>query len=333
MSARPRIVVVPPTFAEIAEIARKIAPSGFELVTVRNERAELEPALAGAEYLVCYPNLRTNDAFYRAAPKLRLLQLLSAGYDEVDLDAARRAKVPVCNNGGANAISVAEHAMMLMLTVSRRLISQHANVSGGRWRGNGPAPRMYELNDKTLGIIGLGTIGKKVARLARAFGMRVQYYDIVRLTEDAGDALGVRFRLMGELLATFDIVTLHVPLNATTRHMVGAPELARMKPEAMLINTSRGPVIDESALARALADNSLFGAGLDVFDQEPPPPDNPLFALPNVVLTSHFAGPTWDNQIARLRNAFDNVQRVHRGEPPLWVVPELADLVGGDGAR
>ncbi len=333
MSARPRIVVVPPTFAEIAEIARKIAPSGFELVTVRNERAELEPALAGAEYLVCYPNLRTNDAFYRAAPKLRLLQLLSAGYDEVDLDAARRAKVPVCNNGGANAISVAEHAMMLMLTVSRRLISQHANVSGGRWRGNGPAPRMYELNDKTLGIIGLGTIGKKVARLARAFGMRVQYYDIVRLTEDAGDALGVRFRLMGELLATFDIVTLHVPLNATTRHMVGAPELARMKPEAILINTSRGPVIDESALARALADNSLFGAGLDVFDQEPPPPDNPLFALPNVVLTSHFAGPTWDNQIARLRNAFDNVQRVHRGEPPLWVVPELADLVGGDGAR
>src|SRR6266508_3277628 len=333
MSARPRIVVVPPTFAEIAEIARKIAPSGFELVTVRNERAELEPALAGAEYLVCYPNLRTNDAFYRAAPKLRLLQLLSAGYDEVDLDAARRAKVPVCNNGGANAISVAEHAMMLMLTVSRRLLSQHANVSGGRWRGNVPAPRMYELDDKTLGIIGLGTIGKKVARLARAFGMRVQYYDIVRLTEDAGDALGVRFRLMGELLATFDIVTLHVPLNATTRHMVGAPELARMKPEAILINTSRGPVIDESALARALADNSLFGAGLDVFDQEPPPPDNPLFALPNVVLTSHFAGPTWDNQIARLRNAFDNVQRVHRGEPPLWVVPELADLVGGDGAR
>jgi phosphoglycerate dehydrogenase-like enzyme len=328
MSAHPRIVVVPPTFAEIAEIARKLAPSGFELVTVRNERAELEGALAGAEYIVCYPNLRADDALYRAAPKLRLLQLLSAGYDEVDLDAARRAKVPVCNNGGANAISVAEHAMMLMLTVSRRVISQHANVSGGRWRGNGPAPRMYELYDKTLGIIGLGTIGKKVARLARAFGMRVQYYDIARLTEDAEDALGVRFRLMGELLATSDIVTLHVPLDATTRHMIGAPELARMKPEAILVNTSRGPVIDERALARALADNALFGAGLDVFDQEPPPPDNPLFALSNVVLTSHFAGPTWDNQIARLRNAFDNVQRVQRGEPPLWVVPELADLVG-----
>jgi len=323
----PRIVVVPPAFAEIAELARTLAPSGFELVIVRNEHTELEAALATAEYLVCYPNVRTGDAFYRAAPSLRLHQLLSAGYDDVDLEAARRAKVPVSNNGGANAISVAEHAMMLMLMVSRRVISQHANVSGGRWRGNGPAPRMYEIHGKTLGIIGLGTIGKKVARLARAFGMRVQYYDIVRMTEDAEDALGVRFRLMGELLAISDIVTLHVPLNTTTRHMIGAHELAAMKPEAIIVNTSRGPVIDEAALARALADNKLFGAGLDVFDQEPPPPANPLLALKNVVLTSHFAGPTWDNQIARLRNAYDNVQRVARGEPPLWVVPELSDLV------
>lgn len=323
----PRIVVVPPTFAEIAELARTLAPSGFELVIVRNEHTELEAALATAEYLVCYPNVRTGDAFYRAAPSLRLHQLLSAGYDDVDLEAARRAKVPVSNNGGANAISVAEHAMMLMLMVSRRVISQHANVSGGRWRGNSPAPRMYEIHGKTLGIIGLGTIGKKVARLARAFGMRVQYYDIVRMTEDAEDALGVRFRLMGELLAISDIITLHVPLNTTTRHMIGAHELASMKPEAIIVNTSRGPVIDEAALARALADNKLFGAGLDVFDQEPPPPDNPLLALKNVVLTSHFAGPTWDNQIARLRNAYDNVQRVARGEPPLWVVPELSDLV------
>ena len=323
----PRIVVVPPTFAEIAELARTLAPSGFELVIVRNEHTELEAALATAEYLVCYPNVRTSETFYRAAPSLRLHQLLSAGYDDVDLEAARRAKVPVSNNGGANAISVAEHAMMLMLMVSRRVISQHANVSGGRWRGNGPAPRMYEIHGKTLGIIGLGTIGKKVARLARAFGMRVQYYDIVRMTEDAEDALGVRFRLMGELLAISDIVTLHVPLNTTTRHMIGAHELASMKPEAIIVNTSRGPVIDEAALARALADNKLFGAGLDVFDQEPPPPDNPLLALKNVVLTSHFAGPTWDNQIARLRNAYDNVQRVARGEPPLWVVPELSDLV------
>jgi len=323
----PRIIVSPPSFAEIGEIARQMAPSGFDTVIVRNQ-AEAEAASASAEYVICYPNLRMPDAFYRGAPKLRLVQLLSAGYDDVDLEAARRAKVPVCNNGGANAISVAEHAMMLMLAVSRRVIWQHANVSAGRWRGNGPAPRMSEIFDKTLGIVGLGTIGKKVARLARAFGMRVQYYDIARLPEHEEDALGVRFRLFNELLRTSDVVTLHVPLNGTTRHLIGEAQLALLKPEAVLINTSRGPVIDERALARMLADHKIFGAGLDVFDQEPPPPDNPLFRLDNVLLTSHFAGPTWDNHVARFRNAFDNVQRVHRGEKPLWVVPELAELVG-----
>jgi phosphoglycerate dehydrogenase-like enzyme len=181
--------------------------------------------------------------------------------------------------------------------------------------------------DKTLGIVGLGTIGKKVARLAKAFGMRVQYYDIARLSEDAEDALGVRFRLLRELLKSSDVVSLHVPLNDSTRGMIGAGELALLKPTAILINTCRGPVIDEPALHRALSEDKFFGAGLDVFDQEPPPADNPLLKLHNVLLTAHFAGPTWDNHVARFRNAFDNVQRVHRGEPPLWVVPELAELM------
>jgi phosphoglycerate dehydrogenase-like enzyme len=329
----PRIVVVPPSFAEIAELAKQMAPAGFELVVVANNRAEIEAAVGSAEYMVTFPGVPTDDGFFRAAPKLKLFQLLSAGYDDVDIEAARRAKVPVCNNGGANAISVAEHAMMLMLGVSRRVVWQHGNVAAGRWRGNGPAPRMYEIFDKTLGIVGLGTIGKKVARLARAFGMRVQYYDIARLTEDEEDALGVRFRLLRELLSTSDIVTLHVPLNDSTRKLIGEAELALMKPQAILVNTSRGPVVDEAALTRALADGKLFGAGLDVFEQEPTPPSNPLLKLPNVLLTSHFAGPTWDNNVARLRNAYDNVQRVHRGEKPLWVVPELAELVGSADAH
>ena len=324
MSAR--IIVVPPS-TEVGEIAREMAPAGFELVLVRNNVPEIEAAVGTAEYMVCYPGVTMKDPFYRAAPRLKLVQLLSAGYDDVDLEAARRAKVPVSNNGGANAISVAEHALMLMLAVSRRVIWQHGNVSGGRWRGNGPAPRMYELNDKTLGIVGLGTIGKKVARLAKAFGMRVQYYDIVRLSEDAEDALGVRFRLLRELLKSSDVVSLHVPLNESTRGMISADELALLKPAAILVNTCRGPVVDEAALYRALSGGKLFGAGLDVFDQEPPPADNPLLKLDNVLLTAHFAGPTWDNHVARFRNAFDNVQRVHRGEPPLWVVPELAELI------
>jgi phosphoglycerate dehydrogenase-like enzyme len=317
----PKILVVSPS-AEVGEIAREMAPGGFETVIVSD--SEVVASLPNTEYMICYPHVPMRDAFYKAAPKLKLVQLLSAGYDNVDLEAARRAKVPLSNNGGANAISVSEHALMLMLTVYRKVVWQHGSVSGGRWRGNGPAPRMYELYDKTLGIVGLGTIGKKVARLARAFGMRVQYFDIARLSEDEADALGVRFRLLRELIRTSDIVSLHVPLNDSTRHMIGAEELALMKPTSIIINTSRGPVIDEVALHKTLSAGKIFGAGLDVFDQEPPPSDNPLFRLDNVVLTAHFAGPTWDNHTARFRNAFDNVQRVARGEPPLWVVPELA---------
>src|SRR5215218_8335954 len=288
----PKILVSCPS-AEVANIAREMAPSGFDSVVIYND-AEVTSSLPGTEYMICYPHIPMNDAFYKAAPKLKLVQLLSAGYDNVDLEAARRAKVPLSNNGGANAISVSEHALMLMLTVYRKVVWQHASVSGGRWRGNAPAPRMYELFDKTLGIVGLGTIGKKVARLAQAFGMRVQYYDIVRLSEDAEDRLGVRFRLLRELLKSSDIVSLHVPLNDSTRGMIGTDELGLMKSEAILINTCRGPVVDEAALHRTLSSRKLFGAGLDVFEQEPPPADNPLLKLDNVVLTAHFAGPTWD---------------------------------------
>jgi phosphoglycerate dehydrogenase-like enzyme len=316
----PKIVLVIP--ADARDLARDLAPPGFALAVAAPRTPEYQEALAEAEYLVGFVDMLVNDALYRAAPKLKLIQLLSAGYDRADLAAARRAKVAIANNGGANAVAVAEHALMLMLAVSRRLISVHANVVAGRWRGNA-APRVYELRDRTLGIVGLGTIGKKTARLAVAFGMRVQYYDIARLSEDAEDALGVRFRLLRELLRTSDIVSLHVPLNGSTRGMIGGAELALMQATAILINTSRGPVIDETALEDALAKRQLAGAGLDVFAEEPPPADHPLFRLDNVVLTAHLAGPTWESNTARLRNAFDNVQRVARGEAPLWVIPEL----------
>jgi len=199
-------------------------------------------------------------------------------------------------------------------------------VKSGRWRGNDVASvRLYELHGRTLGIIGLGNIGKKVARLAQGFGMAVQYFDVARLSEDAADTLGVKFRLFNEVLRTSDIVSLHVPLIPSTRHMMGAAQFRLMKQTAYLINTCRGPVVDEPALYEALTNGTIAGAGLDVFDQEPPPANNPLFTLDNVILTPHYAGPTWDNQSARFRNGFDNVERVARGEKPLWVIPELRE--------
>lgn len=306
------------------EVVHEMTPEGFDLTIARPRTPEFAEAIAGAGYLVGFADMLVNEELFSSAPNLRLIQLMSAGYDRADLNAVRKAGIPMANNGGANSVAVSEHAVLLMLAVSRDLIRQHANVSAGRWRGNA-TPRLHELRNKVLGIVGLGTIGKKTARLAQAFGMTVHYYDIARLPEDAEDALNVRFRLYRELLRTADVVSFHVPLNDSTRGMLGAEELALMKPEAILINTARGPVIDEAALIEALSSGALAGAGLDVFEQEPPEADNPLLTLDNVIVTAHMAGPTQESQIARLRNCFDNVQRVERGEAPLWVAPELAE--------
>jgi phosphoglycerate dehydrogenase-like enzyme len=320
----PRIVLMDNGLSDM-EVARALCPAGFDLSIQKTEGPAFLEACKEAEYLVGFGHRGIDAGFYRGAPKLRLLQLLSAGYDTVDIEAARAAKVPVCNNGGANATAVAEHAVMLMLAVAKRLVWQHQSVVAGRWRGNAPSQAgIYELRGKVLGIVGLGTIGKRVARLAQGFGVSVIYFDVKRLTEAEEDALNVRFRLLNEVLRGCDILSLHVPLLPATKHMIGAAELAMMKPGAFLVNTCRGPVIDEKALIAALDGGHLGGAGLDVFDVEPTPADNPLLKLPNVVLSPHLAGPTADNQQARFRNAFDNCQRVARGERPLWIIPELA---------
>ncbi len=318
-----KIIIADNPLNEIS-IARELLPPSIEAIVARHGTPAFQAALGDAVCLVGFGDGTMDDAFYDTARNLKLVQLLSAGYDRCDIGAARRAGVPICNNGGANSTAVSEHAILLMLAVCRRIVWQHTNVAAGRWRGNNVDDvKLYELKNRTLGIVGLGTIGKKTARLAKAFGMTVLYYDINRLTEDEADDLGVRFALFEEVLRTSDVVSLHVPLTKATRQMMGAAQFKMMKPTAYLVNTCRGPVVDEAAMIEALCNGGLAGAGLDVFDQEPPPSNNPLFALQNVVLTAHFAGPTWDNQYTRFRNAFDNCQRVIRGDRPLWIIPEL----------
>jgi phosphoglycerate dehydrogenase-like enzyme len=318
-----KILFAPKQADAVMEIARSLTPPGFELVVADPGTPEFYEAAGTAEFYLGLAR-QMGGEFFRSAPKLRLVQLISAGYDHVDVESARKAKVPVANNGGANAIAVAEHTIMLMLAVQKRLVRFHNDVVSGKWRAGNPSEsRIYELAGKTLGIVGLGNIGKKVARRAAAFDMAVQYYDIARLTEDQEDAIGARFVLLEELLRTSDVVSLHVPLTDATRGLLGARELGMMKRSAIVINTCRGPVVDEDALHRALTQGQIAGAGLDVFVEEPPAPSHPLFALPNVTLTPHSAGPTWENWTARFRNGFDNIQRVTAGDKPRWVIPEL----------
>jgi phosphoglycerate dehydrogenase-like enzyme len=310
----------------IDQHARDMAPAGFELIVATQNTPTYAVALPDVEYLIGNVHMM-NDAFYQTASRLRFVQLISAGYDYIDLGAARRAGVPICSNGGANSRAVAEHTILLILAVYRRLVLQHELTSKGRWLGNQPMPTFYEMHGRTLGVIGLGTIGKRVARIAnRGFDMRVQYNDVVRLTEDAEDAMNVSYRLLPELLSTSDIVTCHVPLTPSTRNMINAEALAHMQRHAILINCSRGPVVDFRALHDALTTGRIAGAGLDVFPDEPPSASEPVLSLDNVVLSPHLAGASRETRIRQTRNAFDNVLRVARGERPLWVVPELSDI-------
>lgn len=323
-----KILFAPRQPDPVLDIARSLTPPGYELAVADPGTPEFYQAAADAEYYLGLAR-QMGSEFFRAAPKLRLVQLLSAGYDRVDIEAARKAGVPVANNGGANAIAVAEHTLMLMLAVLKKLVRFHNDVVAGKWRvGDLAETRVYEVAGKTLGIVGLGNIGKKVARRVQGFDMDVRYYDVLRLTEDQEDALGVRFALLPELLRTSDVVTFHVPLTDVTRKMMSTNQFAMMKRTAVLINTCRGPVVDEDALHKALTSGTIAAAGLDVMVEEPPKKNHPLFSLPNVTLTPHSAGPTWDNWTKAYRNGFDNIQRVEAGRPPLWVVPELRGPAG-----
>jgi phosphoglycerate dehydrogenase-like enzyme len=319
-----KIVFSPPMPKDIMDEARAMVPAGYELAVVDRSLPNALDGHTDAEYFIGFARGDMGPDFYKTLPRLKLVQLISAGYDRLDVAAARQASVPVANNGGANSTAVAEHTWLLILAVLKRLAWQHNNVLAGKWRiGDLAENRLYEVSGKTLGIVGLGTIGRKVARRAHAFEMRVIYYDTVRLTEDQEDALNVRFVLLDELLREADVVSLHVPLNAATKNLMGPRQFGLMKPSALLINTCRGPVVDEAALHQALVSGQIAGAGLDVMAEEPGKPGHPLYSAPNITITPHMAGPTWENWPKAFRNAYDNIQRVARGEGAMWVIPEL----------
>ena len=324
----PKIVFSPKFPKPLVDVMMEMKPAGFDIAVVDATGPEFLAAAKDAEYFMGFGRNPLGPDFYAAAKNMKLVQLISAGYNTIDLEAARRARVPVANNGGANSVAVAEHAVMLILATLKKLHWQHNNVAAGKWRvGDFAETRLYELEGKTVGIVGLGNIGKKVARRLRGFDCKIVYYDIIRLPEHEEDALGVRYVLLDELLSTADVITLHTPLTSVTQNMISERQFELMKPTAVLVNTCRGPVVDERALHKALLTKRIAGAGLDVMVDEPPAKDNPLLNVDTCTITPHTAGPTWENWPKAFRNAFDNILRVHAGRPPLWVVPELRDLV------
>jgi phosphoglycerate dehydrogenase-like enzyme len=320
------IIYSPVPEPDVRAIADSLLPDGFQLECVSKE--ELPSAIQGAEFLCGFIGPIPTEALVSASAQgLKLAQLMSAGYDAFNLEGARAAKLPVAVNGGANAIAVAEHAIMMMLATIKHVHAFDAEVRAGQWRG-GPTgkTRWYELYQSTVGIVGMGRIGQEVAKRLAGWEAKIVYYDPYRLSPEREQALGARFMELDELLRVADAVTVHVPLNEKTHNLIDGESISLMKPTAVLVNTARGGLVDEQALEVALREGRILGAGLDVLAEEPAPGGNPLFELPNVLLTPHSAGPTWQSFPRRFANCFENIQRVAGGEKPAWVVEELADL-------
>ena len=299
---------------KIAEIVQKCFQESFCLEVFPSSLSDSEKIqrVSEAEFLILHP-AEMSRSVLQNAKKLRHIQLLTAGYDKVDLVAAKELGISVATNGGANAWAVAEQAIALLLCLYRRLIQCDQSVRAGTWRKPITGMNTFELAGKTIGLLGVGNIGSKVATRLKAFETRIIYHDRFRKSGDDG---WERVSLE-TLLRESDVLSVHVPLTAETRGLIGSDQLAWMKPTAVIINTSRAEVFDEAALEAALRHHRIAGAGLDVFNQEPISSANGLLELDNVVLSPHSAGHSYEAWFRRSQFAWENIQRVVAGETPL----------------
>jgi phosphoglycerate dehydrogenase-like enzyme len=333
MSQPFNVLFLDPFFARDIDLARSMVSAREITMDVLNPEdgdAARRALLGDADILITRAVPVTSEVL-AAAPKVKFVQKYGGRADRLDLEAAKRAEVQVALMPLCGCIAVAELAMTLILALSKQLIDAHrATVTGAYWSlGIEPMrtsqqlhafqwmrlPNLQEIRHKTLGIVGFGEIGTEIAKRARAFEMDVIYYNRTPLPPEIDQQLGVRGVSLDELLCTADFVSLNVPHTPETDKLIGARELTLMKPTAYLINTCRGPVVDEAALIEALRSRQIAGAGLDVFEYEPLPADNPLTQLGNVVLTPHIGGGTGGAREKQLRDVLDNVVRFVRGEP------------------
>jgi phosphoglycerate dehydrogenase-like enzyme len=311
------MIVVPDDFPSVFEgSAAHARAQALGTVRVHTERgADVEDELArriGTTTIAI--NIRAyarfTDAVLRACPELRMISIWGTGTDNIDLAAAARRGVTVCNTAGVNAIAVAEHAVALMLAVARKIPAIDREMRGGAW----PRETLVQLHGKTLGVFGAGAIGAQVARLGQAFGMTVLAWsargDAARLA-----AIGLTPATKQDILRRADFISLHLRLTPETRDFIGGDEFAAMQSGAILVNTGRGQLIDRDALLAALAAGGIAGAGLDVFHDEPIRPDDPLLGLATTVLSPHHAGQTAEVRRDGLLRTVENIANYLNGSP------------------
>ena len=318
----PVTIAVPDDFPSVFENTpahercKKIGETHVVTARGADDEAELIRRIDRAQVVI---NIRAHARFTErvmtSCRKLGLISIWGTGTDNVDLDAAGRHGITVCNTPGVNAFAVAEHTLALMLAAARRIPRIDREVRGGAW----PRDFLIQLLGKTLGVFGTGKIGARVISLAKAFGMEILAYS-ARGDAAAVTALGARAAAKDEICRAADVITLHLRLGPETRGFLGRREFALMKPTAILVNTGRGALVEREALIDALGRGRIAGAGLDVFHDEPLKPDDPLLALPSVVLSPHNAGQTPEVIRDGLLRAIENVENYLAGKPTDVVV-------------
>lgn len=317
-----KIVVVEPGYEHYQEEMKVLAAFNPEFIVVPKSASQEERAKA---------LLQADALMIREAPlpleyialldKCQAIVRYGVGVDNVDLTAAKEKGIYVANVPDYGSEDVAEHALALLLATTRRITSRNTQVHAGHWN-IGQAEPMYRLSGKVLGIVGFGRIARCLAAKASGIGFSRMLVCDPLLNDSDAMAAGVENVTLEQLCQQADLISLHVPLSEKTRHLIGAEQLALMKPTTIVVNTSRGGLIDESALYQALIENRLYAAGLDVFEQEPVRLDHPLLTLPNVICTDHTAWFTEESVTELQRKAAQEVLRIFEGNKPLnWVNP------------
>jgi glyoxylate reductase len=289
-------------------------------------RDELLRRVAGKDGLLTLLTDRVDAELLDAAgPQLKVVSNYAVGFDNFDIPELTRRRIPAGNTPGVLTETTADLAFALMMAAARRVDEGSRYVRQGRWKTWGPMLLMgVDLHGATLGIVGFGRIGREMAKRASGFGMQVVYHDVHPATPDEERALNARQVEMDELLAGSDMISLHTNLTDETRHLIDAAALARMKPTAILVNTSRGPVVDQAALFEALRDGQIFAAALDVTDPEPMAPDDPLLTLENCLVVPHIASATGVTRGKMAAIAAANLLAGLRGDPlPSCINPEV----------
>lgn len=325
--ARPKVYVsrVVPTPA--LDIIRNVAEIRmWEREEVPPPRDVLLSEVADCDGLLSLLTDRIDDELLAHAPRLKVVGNMAVGYDNIDVAAATRRGVLVSNTPDVLTETTADFAFALLMAAARRLVEADAFARAGKWKTWGPLLLAgQDIHGATLGLVGLGRIGSAVARRAKGFAMTVLYYDPIRRA-DLETSLDIEYRTMNDVLRDSDFVSVHVPLTPETRHLLGAEQFRMMKPTAVLINAARGPIVDQAALVEALRTRTIYAAGIDVFEQEPVLPDDPLLSLDNVVVAPHIASASIPTRTRMATLAAENIAAVLQGRrPPTPVNPEVLD--------